>query len=230
LNLKSDLNKINSLEQLRNYIKEKYDSQELIGISLKKLIGSIKWSVQNYTEKRNQLKYINTVISKNFKLFEDSKDIYFVFDYNGEKRMQLRSFSSRMTGWQGEIKGKNANMGKIGGGVIQRYAQKYLKAKVTPQSNVPKSVQNLDEKFLKKFYFYAKELGYNISWDDFVKKAEKMNETKNGQGYMYSKYLGLEIAYFVKQSPINKVEEFLNDVVGYASSNTSESAVFVKMY
>jgi hypothetical protein len=51
----------------------------------------------------------------------DSKDIYIQYKSEGKPgEVQLRNFSSRpvTSSWQGEIKGKAAAGGKIGGGVI----------------------------------------------------------------------------------------------------------------
>ena len=51
----------------------------------------------------------------------DSKDIYLRYKSGGkEGEIQLRNFSSRpvTSSWQGEIKGKTAAGGKIGGGIV----------------------------------------------------------------------------------------------------------------
>ena len=42
-----------------------------------------------------------------------------MYMYLGTNKMQLRTFSRHVGGWQGEIKGKSAAAGKIGGGILE---------------------------------------------------------------------------------------------------------------
>ena len=98
---------------------EQYNKKNLIGISLKKVPrGAVKTKVFNDGATKvkatfKEVKPMTDVIA--------SKDVYFTVRSAGtDYQIQLRNFSSRpdTSTWQGEIKGKSAGGGKIGGGVL----------------------------------------------------------------------------------------------------------------
>ncbi len=223
--VKKDISNIETLESFRNYFKSQFHSNKLIGVSLKKVDkANPPWSVYNDGE-FNKAKYINTDISKSKKLFIDSIDIYVNFDYHGKGRCQFRSFSGGPTSWQGEIKGKTSAAGKIGGGVVQYMTKKYLKKPLTDPSDITKATRKMDKRFLDKFWYYIKDCGvYNITKEEYNQKVQTADPK-----YIYSKFLGLELNYIMKNSTSAQCDAFMTELVGYASSNTSESAIFVKM-
>ena len=103
-----------NLGEFTNELKELYDKKTLVGISLKKAKGNVTIKENNITGFiRRPVKYKGYDKPRDF---FSSKDMYI---YLGDIKMQLRTFSRHVGGWQGEIKGKTAAAGKIGGGVLE---------------------------------------------------------------------------------------------------------------
>ena len=221
----SDMKKISSLEDLRNYFKHHFNAGNIIGVSLKKIDKEqVPWAIYNDGEV-TPAKFTNIEISTSNKLFRDSMDVYMNFEYNGSGRCQFRSFSGKASGWQGEIKGKTSAGGKIGGGVVQAMSKKYLKQELTSPGDVTKMVKSMDDKFIERFWFLIEESGvYNTPKEEFLKKVKSIDEK-----YIYSKFLGLELNYILRNSTSSQCDTFVRELIGYASSNTSDSAIFIKL-
>ena len=131
--LKPDIPKQKSFENTLHFynwlIREWYDNEFLKGVSLKKFDEVKGPSIEHFnTSPKDEVQEIDVVfnrfaVGKLDRPFE-SKDIYLKFsvamdDEEKEYSIQLRSFSSSIQAIQGEMKGENANHGKIGLGVIR---------------------------------------------------------------------------------------------------------------
>jgi len=93
---------------LNQVIQESLQEKSLIGISLKKMQGGASLSRKNIVSNMNQSKtYAGYSYSRT------SMDGYILL--SGGTKIQYRSFGgpSSLTGFQGEVKGANANQGKI---------------------------------------------------------------------------------------------------------------------
>ena len=93
------------IAELNNHLLELFSEKKLIGVSLKKLGPDSKMSVLNKEASAEKDGYASSTVSPT------SKDAYINFD-SGVK-MQLRTFTTDGTSFQGEIKGKTANQGKL---------------------------------------------------------------------------------------------------------------------
>ena len=159
-----------------------------------------------------------------------SKDCYIEFmSESGTGQIQLRNFSSRPepSSWQGEIKGKSAAGGKIGGGIL---IQSAIDAGVSrtqlciPQSFKPyidKPTPEIFKKFAMMFKFLSKS---PASIDKLVAQAQAYQ--KKDKTWWMSKYYGVHYAYAIVKS--GKADAVTKTLYGYGSSNTKNSSVFVK--
>jgi len=225
LKVASDMKKLSNLEDLRNYILENFQNGSLIGVSLKKIDKEqVPWEIYNDGEAVTA-KYVETKISKDGKLFKDAIDIYMIYKYKNLTKAQFRSFSGKETGWQGEVKGLTSAGGKIGGGIVQRNTKLYLSKEITNPGDVTKMVRKIDDDFIEKFWFLVKQSGaYSMSKDEYLAKVKKADIK-----YLYSKFLSLELAYILKTSTQRQCDKFVRETIGYALSNTTDSAIFIKL-
>jgi len=192
-----------------------YESRDAIGVSLKKVGGDVHHEVFNLARNAS-----NAAV-KSHKVSDKSKDGYLLFSYKDDPAMsiQFRSFSDTGS-WQGELKGKYANGGKIGGGQVAAIFQRVTGIELGSlnANAITKKVQAKDTSIEKNINTWAKELGVKL-----VPVSDQANDWK------YSKYLTLELLATLKKQPAKHQEKFLREVIGYASSSTESSAVFIKI-
>jgi hypothetical protein len=216
-----------SLKDYNDYLYEQFHAKNLIGISLKLVPKGEAHSEVFNDGKPPTAKFTGFKLSENM---TDSKDIYIKYKVkNLDGEIQLRNFSSRPvpSSWQGEIKGKAAAGGKIGGGVVMRAA---LESGVpenkldTPQSFASEILKPSDATF-KKFASMFKSLsGTRKTIADLIIEA-KAGHRKDKTWWM-SKYLGISYCYTIQQAgKENAVAKWL---FGYGSSATENSSIFIK--
>jgi hypothetical protein len=221
----SKLKKVTSFAQLNSVIKSLYDSEDAIGVSLKKIESQIPHiEVFNYGKSNaKEAEFLNFITGAT--LF-NSKDIYIRFKYKGEEmKIQFRSFSDTNS-WQGEIKGKFANGGKIGGGVAAEIFKRIT----------GKTLDSLDGKVMtaraKKF---DKELIDNLLTRSkklsipFNEKTFVIDVMKKPADWLFSKYLGIDLAFNFSMLNSDLKAKYLSELVGYAASSTENSGVFIKV-
>ena len=217
-----------TLRDLNRYIFDNFHDCNLIGISLKKVPSkyTVKSKIYN-NGKPTTAKFTNFRPGKNM---ADSKDIYIEFE--SEKKpgeIQLRTFSSRPDPslWQGEIKGKTAAGGKIGGGLLIKAAlecgisqSKLLR----PQQFVSEITKPKEETF-KKFAIMFKELsGSKDKIENLILEA-KMNQQRDKTWWL-TKFIGVNYCYTIMKN--NKSNEVTKWIYQYGSSQTKNSSIFIK--
>lgn len=216
-----------TLLDYNNYIFHEFMGKNLVGISLKKIPkGPATSKIFNEGEP--------LIASWNgYKLGEsmsNSKDIYLRYKSDGKDgEIQLRTFSSRPVPsyWQGEIKGKTAAGGKIGGGVLMTAAI---------ESGVPRSKLMIPNTFVGQI-----DKPSEATLKDFVKMFKKLSGTKKSDGdlmielketiardktWWLSKFLGVHYVYTIIES--KKEEDVIKWMYQYASSATKNSSIFIK--
>jgi hypothetical protein len=215
----------NSLTEYNRYIYDQYQSGKLVGISLKKIPKGAATS-KVYNDGKPP--------AAEFKVFKlgpnmgDSKDIYIQYNSEGKDgEIQLRNFSSRAvtSSWQGEIKGKTAAGGKIGGGVLISLAEECGVSGLTKPSSFGSNIDKPSDKVFDTFAKMFKELsGVKTSVKDLTLEA-KMNQKRDKVWWM-SKYLGLSYCYAIQKS--GKEDIVTKAIFGYGSSATKNSSIFIK--
>lgn len=214
-----------TLQDYNGYIFDQYQAKKLVGISLKKVPkGPAHSKVFNDGEPPNA-NFVGFKLGQNM---GDSKDIYIQYESEGKQgEIQLRNFSSRpvTSSWQGEIKGKTAAGGKIGGGVLISIAQDCKVKDLQKPSAFGTQIEKPSDKTLEEFAKMFKDLsGNKKSVKDLALEA-KMNHKRDKVWWM-SKYLGVAYCYALKKS--KKSEEVTKWIFGYGSSATKNSSIFIK--
>ena len=201
------------IAELNNHLLELFSEKKLIGVSLKKLGPDSKMSVLNKETSAEKDGYASSTVSPT------SKDAYINFD-SGTK-MQLRTFTTDGTSFQGEIKGKTANQGKIGGGVISFLIQKAGLDPLPTQKNALADSINLSDEFVNNFIDIAKKYGgFNISSEELKEKSTD---------WISSKYQALSFIKIIETGDKASVSNALTDIVNYAGSKSSISSVYIKV-
>lgn len=217
-----------TLSDFNSYLREQFYAKNLIGVSLKKLEagGGAHRQIFNDGEK------ISARFT-GFRIGDDilkSKDVYIEF-VSGKKpgEIQLRTFSSRPEpgSWQGEIKGKTAAGGKIGGGVLMRACVEcgIPAGQLLYPAAFASHVRHPTESKFNEFANMHKELtGSRESTRNIVTMAKEGQ--KGDPTWWMTKFLGIHYCHVLyKTKKENKVTNWLYN---YGSSATDDSSIFVK--
>jgi hypothetical protein len=139
----------------------------------------------------------------------------------------MRNFSGRPvpSSWQGEIKGKSAAGGKIGGGGIFAGAIEVgvPRSKLTLPNQTP--INNPTEKDFKSFAIAFKELsGSKEKLENLILQAKSGH--RQDKTWWMSKYIGVILIHTVIKE--NKADNLCKFIYEYASSATKNSSIFIK--
>ena len=218
----------NTLKEYNRYIYDEFARKNLIGISLKKIGPKNSAHSKIFNDGKPLIaKFKKIKLGLNML---DSKDIYIQFTSEGiDGEIQLRNFSSQpvTSSWQGEIKGKTAAGGKIGGGLVIRAALEsgIQRSKLMVPSEFNRFIDKPTDEIFKKFAMMFKELTKsNEKLDKLILQA-KDGHRKDKTWWM-SKYLGIDYAYTIlKEKKENDIARWLYE---YGSSATENSSIFIK--
>ena len=217
----SKVEKTNTLIDLNSFLKKKYVSKDLIGISLKKLGSSPKIGVYNLSKSEGSKRYKEYIVSPK------SKDMYLVTK-DGD-RIQFRS-ANNLSNYRAEIKGKTANHGNAGYGILRYSIQKYGQFLLPKNSvDIANKIRKNDVKTMSRFAeLYKKYTDIEVDYTKMKEYAKEMG-SKKPEDWIFSKYISLEILdSFESLTPKHK-DEYINDIYNYASSNSDFSSIFVKI-
>lgn len=223
----TQLGSAKNLGEYNSFILKQYDAKKLIGISLKKVPrGTVKGAV--YNDGKNAV----TAKFKEIKLMEDvtsSKDVYLTVTHKGSPyNIQLRNFDRRpkTSSWQGEIKGKSAAGGKIGGGVmVEQALSAGVKVKKPSEFNANIAPSDTLLKAFAKMYVEINPRGKETQ-KQVVTKAKGL--AKVDPTWWMSKYLSVYYVHTIIKS--GKKDVVASKIYQYASSATESSSVYVKYY
>ena len=220
-----DFSQYSTLGEWTNELKELYDKKDLVGISLKKAKGSVKAEEKNITGfVRRPVKYGGYDKQKNF---FSSKDFYIYLD---KIKMQIRTFDE-VKGWQGEVKGRTASAGKIGGGILESIMIKNSTVTKFPYTN--QQLKTLATKptptFLDELYqMYVGLVGKSaMDKDKFIQQASaKRIGRVSGADWRFSKFRGM---FYVAQLEGNKMtaNKICDNIAAYSLSASDEAAPHV---
>jgi hypothetical protein len=215
-----------TLSDYNLYIYNAFAKTELIGISLKKLDSKSQPHSKIFNNGKPLVaEFTGIKIGSNM---TDSKDIYIKYTSEGnDGELQLRNFSSRPvpSSWQGEIKGKAAAGGKIGGGVVMQMAQEagINRSKLMLPNQCP--IDKPSESDFKTFATIFKELsGSKEKLENLIIQAKAGH--RQDKTWWMSKFIGIKLVHTVLKE--KKENEFCKLVFEYASSATKNSSIFIK--
>ena len=209
----------NSLGEINVLLLEKFNEGKIIGVSLKKADKNVTLKVYNAGTsegKKYEMKGVDVSPSH--------AKAYVILD-DGSK-IEFRNFNA-LTGFMGELGLKKAAGGKVGYTIIKK-AFNDNGFNLSSPNEIKDEVLNEDPKFKDKFEKLWKNIP-ELSSADFDQYYDDPKKTINQKySYRISKFLALEII-----DALNKAEnpnEIISDLIGYASSQTKESSVFVKAF
>jgi len=225
-----DWSSLPNFPSANKFLLEKLNTKEIIGVSLKKT-STASHKFFN-TPNADKYKFTYTGFTLSSGDFFSSKDVYVKYD---KGKIQFRSFSSRATGWQGEIKGAEANLGKVSGGPLNKIIVSTFPRKqssiisISDSERIAEDVQqprNLSEKFINDFYYYYKGLasGKKLTKAEMVTGLRKKEAT-----WIYSKYLGMELLTLFDDLSKAEQNKLITEILLYAMSSSPLSAPFVKI-
>jgi hypothetical protein len=215
-----------SLQEYNEYMYNLFANGECIGISLKKLGKGEEPHSKIFNAGKSATADFTGV--KLGQVMTDSKDIYIQYKSEGKAgEVQLRNFSSRpvTSSWQGEIKGKAAAGGKIGGGMIFEGALSVgvPKNKLTMPPQTP--IDRPTEKDFKEFATAFKNLsGSKEKVDNLIIQAKAGH--RQDKVWWMSKYIGVMLVDAVMKE--GKMDDLSSYIFQYASSATKNSCIFIK--
>jgi hypothetical protein len=246
----SELDTYKTVDTINEFIKEKYEEKELIGVSLKKMRGAAKLKVLNYDPNDKMKELEDVKWGQYWVKFKDTRliggedafpmDVYLYWKRNGgdADRFQSRNFGGASSpSWQIEKKGASAAQGRCGGGSIVEILKSlgvsytgittgwnnrtfWADCKPTNKSKKDRINDELIELF-GKYCPPNKDTGYP---GDVQARAEVANQT---QSYRYSKLMGLRLLDCILTS--GKADEIMKALYCYAGSQTDKSSVHVKL-
>ena len=217
----SFFDKENTILGLNQVIQEKLEDNILIGVSLKKIVGNVRISVKNIFRDMKTCKYYD-----GYEYSKKSIDGYILL--TGGTKIQYRSFGAGdgLTGWQGEVKGANANQGKISLGptnlILKNHGQK------TIPTDAAKRVRNEPDKVFaeisKGLAKYARMTKAEISK---LKNDPKIYTLK----FLYSKLQVTQLLDILENKLLkkDKRDQIVEDLYLYASSQSKYSSAYYKL-
>ena len=218
-----------SILGLNACMRRELDAGRLIGVSLKKITGQANLKPMNQKGTTPEIKY------NGYELSPDSMDGYLKVKVNGgNAKIQFRSFggNTSLTGWQGEVKGKSAAAGKIGGGVLESIMVRNSTLTKFPYDNETLKRLSSDPKknpqFLEELYnMFVGVEGSKMKKDAFIKAASANRIGRvGGTDWRFSKYRSL---FFVSQLEDNKriAGTVCDNIAAYSMSQSDEAAPHV---
>lgn len=212
-----ELKKTETLVDLNAKLIEYYNTGDIVGVSLKKVVGSVTAKEMNVG--RNRSTYNFESMTLGLTSFWNSQDGYIYFDGG---RAQFRTFG---TTWQGELKGKNANMGKMSGGPIKGLYD-HIAGPQRPKFVPQIKVRDRTDENIKQFY----------EWYCMVPDLPKMSEydfykelkDKTDSWYL-SKIQSTQIIALVSQFNTKDKNRFSSGLANYAGSESELSGPYYKV-
>ena len=227
---------------LREAVRNTADDHTL-GISLKK-VGAASATITPFnTRKRTHntnTKFSGFTFGKTGDFF-GSTDVYLHFNDGGSMQCRASNVTSQ---WQGNMTGKYAYAGKIGGGNINHYVEKIFKKSIG-KSNVVgqgwRESKYSNSDFDKMYDLYTKFINKQkpgienqvvMEKEAFKKAAD--NYTHGGRNaspaFYFVKYMSLLFLETISaQTGGPKLDELSRVIVRYAMSNTDISTFFIKV-
>jgi len=201
--------------EFNTLLQKNYRSGDIVGISLKKMVGKAQFKNANISKDRTSYEFKDSTLGKVD--FFRSADGYLYWESG---KMQIRTFGAT---WQGEIKGKNANMGKVSGGPIARIAKQYLGKQLMLQGEL-KGRTEKDMELFYKWYSSVPHTKPMTEYDFFVACEEQPYK------WYISKIMSTQLVAVLEKSTKKKKTAFVSALLNYASSESELSGPYFKCY
>ena len=205
---------------LNQCIQDQLQKGKLIGISLKKMQSGASLSSKNV--------FGDMKINKTYAGYEYSgKSIDGYIKLSGGTKIQFRSFGAGagLTGFQGEVKGANANQGKIGLGPLNMILRAHGISQVSTNA-ANRVTSNPDAVFNEIAFGLKKYARLSQKQIEELKENEKIVTPK----FLYSKLQITELINIIESIANKKVrDQLVEDIYLYASSQSRFSSAYYKL-
>lgn len=201
---------------LNQCMQERVENNTLIGVSLKKIVGNAKIDLKNvFKDMKTTKKY------EGYSFSEVSMDGY--INISGGTKIQFRSFGgpNSLTGWQGEVKGTQANQGKISLGPVNMILKNHGVKQIP--TDAARKVKSKD----KSVYSVILE-GYK-KYSSAGKEKVTATVMKAPDSWLYSKLQVTQLLDRIESLQGNKRDQLIEDLYLYASSQSKYSAAYYKL-
>jgi|TARA_B100000085_G_scaffold538_1_gene545 hypothetical protein len=213
-----------TLKGLNEKMFEFIQSNQLIGVSLKKITGTGRISKKNFPTDKKLMTASYRGTSTNL----DAMDGYIQWGSQTTEKIQFRSFGGEasLTGWQGEIKGASANQGKISLGPINFILNRHglpklptsLESASLARGNTDKHARDIAQMMVT----------YGTVKSNQVEQVAEMIKQRSDK-YRYSKYLVMILLTTITNAPAQIRDQVVQDFYLYASSQATYSAPYIKL-
>lgn len=213
-----------TLKGLNQVMMKNIVNNKVIGISLKKIVGSGSVYKKNFSNDKKQ--YSASFLGTTSNL--ESMDGYIKWGQASSEKIQFRSFGgdASLSGWQGEIKGASANQGKISLGPIN-FILKLHGLESIPLSSTSASLATANS------IEHCKKIAELMVQNKIINSSELNNTVeyiqKQSSKYRYSKYLVMELFSRINSADGMTKNNIVQDFYLYASSQASYSAPYYKL-
>jgi hypothetical protein len=205
---------------LNQCIQDELEHGKLIGISLKKMQSGASLSAKNV--------FTDMKFCKDYAGYEYSgKSIDGYIKLSGGTKIQFRSFGAGLglTGFQGEVKGANANQGKIGLGPLNMILRSHGISQVSTNA-ANRVTSNPDDVFNEIAFGLKKYARLSQKQIEELKENEKIVTPK----FLYSKLQITELINIIESIRNKKVrDQLVEDIYLYASSQSRFSSAYYKL-
>lgn len=210
-----------SMLGLNQCMQERIQKKIAMGVSLKKITASPHLKPINFDKKmKTEHKFAR------FEMSKTSLDGYIHFT-SGVK-IQFRTFGgTKLTGWQGEVKGASANQGKISLGPINLLIKNHLGGAFQVPTGAARMVTNGSDVLLQDI-----ERGLSTYAHATKGEIEKImsDPTKATNPFLYSKWQCIKLFDIISGIKVkSKKDQLCEDFLLYAGSQSSISAPYYKL-
>jgi hypothetical protein len=212
-----------SIIDLNEFIYASYKSKDIVGVSLKA------------TKKKATVKIFNDGIKQEFKYESFRPGASFVKSMGNEIFFTGGKITFRLFGKPadviGEINGKHAAGGKVGGGPLFRIMREFdKKFQVPAWKDIMAMYENKPEFVISHLYKDMQKLApaeaADITEDQYAKAIE---EKGNSETYVISKWHANEVVHSFERMKKDVRDDCIAAILGYASSSTEISSIFIKV-
>ena len=253
-NIVAKLDGEETIDCLNDYIAIAFKEHKLIGLSLKKLGPSARWTIMNepnakQLDKAQKVRYIKNRTLSELTAFS-GMDAYFVYTPSGGKTkdsFQARNFGGKNKGqWQFELKGVTAAQGKIKGEVARKLLKAAKDSNNKPFKNIPDEPTFAEckpdapkaDKITKEIYDIMNGLNPKPQGWDKIKKRPRMTKEETimaeiasqETSWRFSKLAGLKFLAWLNKLGSDDADKAMKELYLYASSQTDKSSVYYKLY
>jgi len=222
--LTTNFGQFKNIMELNQFLLEKFNNKEIIGVSLKQVGKTAKVQVFN-DGPQEQVEFEGFDVGKTGFVKALNGTLYW-----GGGSMIIRNFG-RPENVSGEINGKFAQGGKVGHGPLLNIMKQVVPGfSTTPHQQISSMYNSTPDKLYRHLYSQMKSLDTRVSPSYTVEEFKADVEAKdNTLNYLISKYQVSDIMQAVKKMNKTQKNKMIRAFIGYASSSTEISSIFYKV-